>query len=232
MKEEALNIEKIPAILWGEESDRVYISVHGKLSSKEESRGFAEKAAQKGFQVLSFDLPEHGDRKNEGYPCTVWNAVSDLLIIGQYVLRRKWSYICLYGSSLGAYFSLLAYKDYPIQKCLFLSPILNMERLIKNIMNRFGVSEETLKEKREIPIPTDETLNWDYLCYVRENPIVKWNAPTSILYGSEDNLTELGVVEGFTKQYNCRLTVVDGGEHWFHTKDQLAVLDKWLNSEI
>ena len=230
-KEEALKIENIPAILWGEKSNSVYIYVHGKTSSKEEARGFAGKAIQKGYQVISFDLPEHGDRTNENYPCMVWNGVNDLGIIGKYV-QRNWNNICLYGSSLGAYLSLLAYKDLPLGKCLFLSPILDMERLIQNMMKWFSVSEQILKEKREIPTPMGETLYWDYYCYVRENPISKWNSPTSILYGSEDNLTERVVVESFSKRFGCNLTILEGSEHWFHTGQQLTFLDKWIDVHI
>jgi len=231
MKQEILKIENIPTILWGEKSDSIYISVHGKMSRKEEAHGFAEKATAKGYQVISFDLPEHGDRIGENYPCTVWNGVNDLGIIGRYA-HRNWSEICLYACSLGAYFSLLAYKDFPFRKCLFLSPILDMERLIRNMMNLSGIGEQELKEKREITVPIGETLNWDYYCYVRENSIKKWNAPTAILYGSEDNLTEREVVYNFCKRFNCGLTVLDGGEHWFHTERQLVFLDEWLDKCI
>lgn len=231
MKEKVLKIENIPAILWGEKSNRIYIYVHGKMSSKDEARNFAEKAIQKGYQVLSFDLPEHGDRTNENYPCMVWNGVYDLGIIGKFV-RQNWSDICLYGSSLGAYFSLLAYKDFAIRKCLFLSPILDMERLIQNMMKWFNVSEQALKEKQVISTPMGETLYWDYYCYVRDNPVDKWNVPTAILYGSEDNLTEREIVERFTKQFGCDLTVLESSEHWFHTEQQLTFLDKWLDKYI
>lgn len=37
----------------------------------------AEEAIAKGYQVLSFDLPEHGDRKEEDYACMVQNCVSE-----------------------------------------------------------------------------------------------------------------------------------------------------------
>ena len=40
MKKQTLKIESIPAIIWGEKSDSVYIYVHGKMSSKEEAQGF------------------------------------------------------------------------------------------------------------------------------------------------------------------------------------------------
>lgn len=231
MKNEALRIENIPAILWGEKSNSVYIYVHGKMSSKDGAQGFAEKAVQKGYQVLSFDLPEHGERTNENYPCMVWNGVHDLGIIEKYV-RQVWQDICLCGSSLGAYFSLLAYKDLPLRKSLFLSPVLDMERLIQNMMIWFDVSEQMLKEKKEIPTPMGETLYWDYYCFVKENPIDKWNVPTAILYGSEDNLTEREVAESFSMRFNCDLTVLEGSEHWFHTEKQLAFLNKWLDEHI
>ena len=67
MKKEIIKIEKIPAILWGEKSSNIYIYVHGKQSCKEEAQSFAEIAQRKGFQVLSFDLPEHGERIKEPF---------------------------------------------------------------------------------------------------------------------------------------------------------------------
>ena len=37
------------------------------------------KVASKGYQVLSFDLPEHGERKDDtNYLCKVQNCVKDL----------------------------------------------------------------------------------------------------------------------------------------------------------
>ena len=231
MKKEILKIENISAILLGETSNRVYIYVHGKMSNKEEAKGFAAKANQRGYQVLSFDLPEHGERTNENYPCVVWNGVHDLAVVGKFTLKR-WDEINLFAISLGAYFSLLAYKDLPLKKCLLLSPILDMERLIQNMMTWFNVSAELLEEKREIRTPMGETLNWDYYCYAKENPVNKWNAPTAILYGVEDNLTELTIVENFAKRFKCSLTIAKGCEHWFHTEQQLAILDEWLDSHI
>ena len=231
MEKEQLRIDNIPAILWGAKTESIYIYVHGKNASKEEASSFAEKAVTNGFQVLSFDLPEHGERVNENYPCMVWNGVRDLSIIGAYI-QQRWDSIYLFGCSLGAYFSLLAYKELPLNKCLFLSPILDMERLIKNMMTWFGISERVLKEQSEVATPMGETLYWDYYCYAKENPIEKWNVPTAILYGSEDNLTERQVVEAFTKRFDCDLTVLDYSEHWFHSEQQLAFLDNWLDYQL
>lgn len=51
-----IEIDNIPAILWGEPSDKIYIFVHGKMSSKESAHEFSQIASERGYQVLSFDL--------------------------------------------------------------------------------------------------------------------------------------------------------------------------------
>lgn len=48
-----IKIGNIPAILWGESSDKIYIFVHGKMSNKESAQGFAEIAVKRGYQVSS-----------------------------------------------------------------------------------------------------------------------------------------------------------------------------------
>jgi uncharacterized protein len=222
-------IDSIPTIIWGSPSDNVYIFVHGKMSQKEEAEGFAKFATRKGYQVVSFDLPEHGDRKSENYRCTVQNGVHDLQTIGEFVIS-KWKNISLFGSSLGAYFSLVAYQNLSFNKCLFLSPILDMEHLIQNMMKWFNVTEELLKEKQEIPTPMGETLSWSYYTYVREHPIIKWENPTYILFGSNDHVTERDIVDTFVTKFHCHLEVLQNGEHYFHTQEQREVVDKWLHN--
>ena len=112
-------------------------------------------------------------------------------------------------------------------KAYFISPIVNMEKLICNMMMWAVVSEETLREKKEIATDFGETLSWEYLCYVRENPI-EWKIPTQILYGSTDNLTTLETMQEFANKVGAAITVMHGGEHWFHTDEQMKFLDRWI----
>ncbi len=231
MTKQELTIKGIPSILWGDKSDKIYIYVHGKMSCKEEAQDFAAIASEKGYQVLSFDLPEHGARKNESYACDVWNGVHDLCLIGEFV-KQNWGEVNLFACSLGAYFSLMAYKDYPFDNCLFHSPILDMVQLIQNMMKWFNISEEMLKDKQRIPTPMGEILDWEYYCYVKENPVKQWDAPTAILYGSEDNLTDRYVIDEFVKNYEVELTVMQGSEHYFHTEEQLNFARQWLMKYI
>lgn len=50
MKTERIKIDGIPATVWGEGSDRVWIAVHGNLSHKEDEvvRLLAEAATERG----------------------------------------------------------------------------------------------------------------------------------------------------------------------------------------
>lgn len=66
MKKEFFKINNIPAVLWGETSEKIIIAVHGNMSHKEDIpiEILAEIGNQKNYQILSFDLPEHGERKN------------------------------------------------------------------------------------------------------------------------------------------------------------------------
>lgn len=233
MMKDSLMIEGIPAILWGKPSDKLFIAVHGNMSNKDDDSImiFAEEANDKGYQVLSFDLPEHGDRKDENYACKVQNCVSDLKVISRYAKTISRN-ISLFACSMGAYFSLLAYKDLSLNQCLFLSPVLDMERIIENMMAWFNVSEDRLEAEKEIGTPIGQTLYWDYYCYVKSHPIETWSCSSDILYGSNDNLSEYRVVSEFANRYQCQLNIMEDGEHYFHTEEQLHYFRRWLRDNI
>lgn len=231
MNKHKIIIADIPAIVWGDPSEAVYLFVHGKMSKKEEAEGFAEIATLHGFQVVSFDLPDHGERRDPSYPCTVQHGVNDLAHILNYT-EKHWKYVNLFACSLGAYFSLLAYQDVSFGKCLLVSPILDMERLIHKMMRWVGVNAEQLQEQQEIPTPTGETLSWDYYDYVRNHPLETWNVPTHILYGERDNFTEKCVLDDFVKKFHAGVQIVKGGEHYFQTEEHVGILYEWIRSNI
>lgn len=220
----------IPSVLFGEKSEKLFICVHGKYGSKEEAESFAQIVIPRGYQVLAFDLPGHGERKDEDYPCTVQNGVKDLCSIYDEV-KNSYKEISLYACSLGAYFSLLAYSDIDFKNSLFISPILSMERLIQNMMKWSGVTEERLQDEKIIATSFGENLSWDYYEYVKQHPVNKWDSPTSILYGENDNLTEKDILENFVKEFNCKLEIMKNGEHYFHTPEQVEFLNSWFKEQ-
>ena len=142
---------------------------------------------------------------------TPWDAANEFpLKIAE--LKAQYAHIVLIANSIGAYFSMNAGIAENIDRAFFISPIVNMERL---------------KAERVIKTEFGEDLSWDYLCYVRENPI-KWDVPTAILRGSTDNLQSTETIRSFADARNASLTVLDGGEHWFHTPEQMQFLDDWI----
>ena len=117
------------------------------------------------------------------------------------------------------------------EKALLVSPIVDMEKLILDLMQQAGVTEEQLRTAGEIPTAMGETLSWPYLCWVREHPL-HWKVPTQVLYADTDPLTGHTAMEQFRQQTGAHLTILEGGEHWFHTETQLAALQGWESCHI
>ena len=233
MLKNIFKISNIPAVLWGDKSEKIFIAVHGNMSNKEDAviQIVAEEADRKGYQVLSFDLPEHGERKNDNTPCKVQFCVNELSIIMNYA-KEHWKEVSVFACSIGAYFSLLAYQNDVIEKALFLSPVVNMERIIENMMKWFNVTPELLQKEMTIETPIGQKLYWDYLCYVKEHPISTWNTDTYIMYGAKDELCEFETINYFTKKHRCELEVMETGEHYLHTEEQLKIFEQWLHKHI
>ena len=229
MIRENLEIGNIPAILWGGKSDKIFIAVHGNMSNKADDviTIFAQEATAANYQVISFDLPEHGDRKKESTPCKVQNCIQELNLIMEYAKSLSGD-IRIFACSMGAYFSLLTYRNEPLQQSIFLSPVVDMERMIGSMMAGLNISDGRLKAEKVIETPIGVTLYWDYYRYVKSHPVNAWSVPTSILYGSEDNVCDYNTVSSFSKQFNCNLKIMEGGEHYFHTNEQLLFFREWV----
>lgn len=228
---ELFTINGIPAVLCGAPSGKAYLFVHGKCGYKEEAAAFAEVACPAGYQVLAVDLPGHGERKAMQNAFNPWTVVPELQSVLTY-MKPRWDGISLRANSIGAYFSMQAFSDADVRRALFVSPIVDMEKCIRDMMTWANVSEAKLREKGEIPTAFGETLSWKYLCWVRAHPIAHWHAPTAILYAGRDNLTAREAVEAFSSAHHTSLTIMESGEHWFHTPEQLAVLKSWETHNI
>ena len=159
---------------------------------------------------------------------TPWDAKNEF---AEYFDKVSKSYdaVILVANSIGAFFAMNTDLDEKVVKAYFISPIVDMERLIADMMMWAGVTENELRAKREIETAFGETLSWEYLCYVRENSVT-WAVPTHILYGEKDNLTSLETVTCFAGKIGATLTVMPEGEHWLHTDRQMAYLDEWIKN--
>ena len=226
-----ISFSKFNAVTYGEKSESVYIYVHGLGGCKEDAEEFSKIAERKGFQVLAFDLPGHGERKKDSEKISTppfQKAADDLEAVYD-VAHSDWKNVYLYAVSLGAYLSLAAYQGFEIKKALLVSPVVNMKNLIERIMKKSDITPEILKERKNIP---ELNLSWDYYKFTLDNEITDWEIQTEILYPELDDLTPRDEVEEFTKKFNCGLTVLPNGEHYIHTEEDLKILRAWEEEKI
>ena len=145
-------------------------------------------------------------------------------------LKTEFESIILIANSIGAFFCMNANLNSLIEKAYFISPVVNMEKLICDMMKWANVTEAELEQRKIIPTDFGEELSWEYLCYVREHSL-NWQVPTSIIYGEKDNLTSIETMRAFAEKQGASLTVMKGGEHWFHTEEEMKFLDEWIGRQ-
>ena len=192
----------------------VVIYIHGKGGSAMESEHYKPLFPDCdviGLDYLTFSPWDTGKE--------IYDAVEEL--------KGKYENVILIANSIGAFFSMNAGIDEMIQKAYFISPIVDMDKQITDMMKWANVTEQELELKGVIHTDFGEDLSWDYLCYVRSHPI-EWHVPTQILYGSKDHLMSIDTITDFANKHQATLTVMEGGEHWFHTEEQMLFLDNWI----
>ena len=192
----------------------VVVYVHGKDGSAEEAAHY--QPLFPGCDVIGFDY-------KSGTP---WAAKEEFPAFFA-ALRQEYKAVFLVANSIGAFFCMHAGLDAYVEKACFISPVIDMEQLIFGMMVSQHVTEAELQMKGVIPTSFGEPLSWDYLQYVRSHP-TRWNAPTAILYGRYDTLTSYETMAAFAREHGAALTVMENGEHWFHTEEQLRFLDEWI----
>lgn len=192
------------------------IYIHGQGGSAAEA---------KHYQQLFADCPVIGLDYTSQSP---WEAKEEFPKLFDAVCGQDQS-VTVIANSIGAFFTMIALSDKNIEKAYFISPIVDMQKLIEDMMKWANVSEDDLHEKGVIETDIGQTLSWEYLSYVKNHPI-DWMVPTHILYGGRDNLTSFATISEFAAQTGAMLTVMENGEHWFHTEEQMQFLDHWITS--
>ena len=146
--------------------------IHGKGGSATESEHY--KPLFPDYEVIGLDYHTFSPWETGKEIC---NAVKEL--------KSKYVNVVLIANSIGAFFSMNAGIDDMIQKAYLISPIVDMEKLITDMMKWANVTEQELELK--------------------------------------------GVIHtDFANKHQATLTVMEDGEHWFHTEDQMQFLDNWI----
>lgn len=203
---------------WQNRQDKALVFyVHGKGGNAEESEQYRKYFSE--YDVYGFDYKAENPWEAEE---EFSNKLKEL--------SKKYNRIILVAGSIGAYFSMNAGIGDYVEKAYFVSPIVNLEKLIIDMLFWAGKSEKELEEKKIIHVDFGEDLSWNYLQYIRHH-MITWNVPTEILYGSNDNLQSIDTINEFVQKNGAGLTVMEGGEHWFHTEEQMRFLDEWMKTK-
>lgn len=197
---------------------KLVIYIHGKGGSTEEAKHYEPYFP--GCDLIGWDYKSQNAMEAEEEFSELFDLCS-----------KGYRSVSLIANSIGAFYAMCALSGKNIDRAWFISPIVDMEKLIGNMMQLSGITEEELKDKKEILTVSGEVLSMEYLCYVRRHPI-RWNIPTNILYGGKDGLTSRDTVSEFADRCGATLTVMEEGEHWFHTEEQMKFLDRWIDNSI
>ena len=120
--------------------------IHGKNGSAAESAHYEPLFPE--HEVIGLDYQAY----------TPWDTGTE---IRQAVEKQKMPgrRITLIANSIGAFFAMNAGLDRLIERAFFISPIVDMERLITDMMAWSGVSEEELKSRGVFPSAFGEDLS-------------------------------------------------------------------------
>ncbi len=138
-----------------------------------------------------------------------WEVLPLLNEVRDY-LYENWKSVSVRANSIGSWFTLLAFQSKKVEQALLVSPILDMKKFIE------------LMPQRED----------DYYEWVVNNPITGCDVPTYILRPEVDMIVSEEIDRDFISQHQWQITIMPGGEHWFHTPEQLAFLKAWEKNTI
>lgn len=115
----------------------VIVYVHGKGGNVEEAN-YYRKFFNDDFDIIGFDYKSENP----------WDAKSEFSDYFDSIIP-EYNKTILIANSIGAYFSLISLADKKIEKAMLISPIVDMERLILDMMTRANISEEELSIKKK-----------------------------------------------------------------------------------
>ena len=193
---------------------RAVLYVHGYGGGADEARAYED----------VFGCPVTGVGYTDFRP---W-AARETVRRGYRALAARFDGVGLLAVSIGAYFSMLALSDLPVERAFFISPLVDPEGLILRWMAAQGVTEAALREKGSIPNRCGEPFSWEYLSYVRAHPL-RWRAPTEILCADRDGMMPPETMRAFAGAHGAGLTVIDA-EHYIRPERVVPFLREKLKT--
>ena len=225
-KPEELLLDGVPALRWGKPGGRAVVGVHGQFSNKHDpvmSR-CGDVIASWGDQLITFDLPAHGDRQDDK-AFTPMDASPEVRAFAR-LARSQSTEVSLLANSIGAYFSLCDTPAGTFDRAWMVSPLLDLEYYIRDIMAEYSVTDEQLEAQTVIDTPRG-VLERSYLRFVEEHP-ARLNAPSWMIRGDQDEMVPLNALSRFVGAPGVELVQVEGGQHFLGQPPHLDTVVAWF----
>ena len=116
---------------------KAMLYIHGKGGSAEEAAQFSPFCA--GHDVRGISLADF----------TPWGSAGQIRAAFG-ALHEECGRVSVLANSIGAYLAMCALHESPVERAFFISPVLDMERLILAMMEKAGVTEADLRERDEV----------------------------------------------------------------------------------
>lgn len=95
---ENIYIKEVPVVIYGHPSDMVYIYIHGPNGRKEDAKKHTKEADDEGRQILSIDLPKHGERRRAKEELNGSVIKYELETVLEYA-RKHWKHVSFFSKN-------------------------------------------------------------------------------------------------------------------------------------
>ena len=225
-KPEELLLDGVPALRWGKPGGRAVVGVHGQFSNKRDPvmAQCGDVIASRGDQLITFDLPARGDRQDDK-AFTPMDASPEVRAFAR-LARSQSIEVSLLANSIGAYFSLCDTPAGTFKHAWLVSPLLDLEYYIRDMMAEYSVTDEQLEAQTVIHTRRG-VLDWPYLRFVEEHP-VKLDTPSWMIRGDQDEVVPLDTLSRFVGAPGVELVQVEGGQHFLGRPPHLDTVVAWF----
>ena len=194
---------------------KVAVYIHGQCGSYKEAEDYSFLSDE--YDVVGLDY-------KDGNP---WELGS--IIRKEFSkLTKNYKEVILIANSIGAFYSYEYLSDFDIKQAFFISPIAEMHQIILNLRMKYGISDERLKEEKEIKLDNGQVLSYDFYehtLHYKDN----WKVKTDILYGYCDDLVYIeNIAEFLAVHPDSKLTIKQGSGHYFHTNEEKEFIKNWI----
>ena len=198
---------------------KVVVYIHGLHGSADEAKDYSFLEGE--YDVVGLDYPD-------GNPWELKDTIRNEFI----KLTNNYKEVVVIANSIGAFYAYEYLSDFNIKQAFFISPIADMCIAIIDLMMKYHIEDDELKEKRFIKLDNGQTLSYDFYKYVK-NYKDNWKVPTDILYGQFDDVVYIEIISDFLVHHpNAKLTIKEGAGHYFHTQEQKEFIKNWILNSL